>query len=213
MRHIELCFGCICQASYASFHLGLTSQVVRSMAALQLPGILTFVTARHVRLSLWVPEVPSVLPHDPEDMNEEISDRTDTESNRDRLLHVECHRKHQFQKPFPSWATYRFQQARHRLIFTGHSFSPTNLARLGAVSRAWLRATLLLTSDSTRPKVNVIQIQHLIDASLRHRLVFIFVKDTEDTLLGHFNISLYPLLVLTELGLDHEKKVAVFQDA
>ena len=48
------------------------------MVELQLLEILTFVTTRHVRLSLWVPEVPSVLPYDPEDMSEETSDRTDT---------------------------------------------------------------------------------------------------------------------------------------
>ena len=137
-----------------TFCIGLTSQGVHSMVELQLLEILTFVTTRHVRLSLWVPEVPSVLPYDPEDMNEETSDRTDTESYRDRLLCVECHLKHQFQKPFPGWTTYRFQQARHRLILTGHSFSLTNLARLGAVCRTWLRATLSLTSDPVRPKIN-----------------------------------------------------------
>ena len=169
------------------------------MVELQLSEILTFVTTRHVRLSLWVPEVPSVLPYDLEDMNEETSDRTDTKPYGDRLLYVECHLKRQFQKPFPGWMAYRFQQARHRLILNGYSFSLTNLSRLGAVSRTCLRASLSLTSDPVRPKVSVIQTQRLIDASLQHRLVFVLVKDTEDMLLGHFSISFYPLFRLTTL--------------
>ena len=121
------------------------------MAEQQLPEIFAFITICHVRLSFWAPYVPSVIPRDQEDTRETVSEEMFPDFHSDRLRHIGRQLQQQLQQPLFDQTHYRLSvypdQANRRLVVTGQSFSTTNLARLGAVSHAWLRATLRLTFD------------------------------------------------------------------